>query len=118
MGLWFQRPGHHQSRSNPDAVFDVSLAGTALDRRARRVDATHDLPARQAIDEHVQALLSRRAGFRAAAIMAPGSQFGSAWRDRPRCRGASPAARLALSEYWRPVGGHARANPGVSAGYP
>ena len=33
---------------------------------ARRADAAHDLPARQATDEHVQALLPRRPGVRAA----------------------------------------------------
>ena len=49
-----------------------------LDRAARRPDPAHDLPARQAADQHVQALLSRRPGVRAAAALAPGPQFGSA----------------------------------------
>ena len=37
--------------------------GAALDRPARRADAAHDFPARQAVDEHVPPLLSRRPGF-------------------------------------------------------
>ena len=53
--------------------------GAALDRRARRADAAHDFPARQAADEHVQALLSRRRGRRCRGSLAtPRPQFGSA----------------------------------------
>ena len=50
--------------------------GAALDRRARRADPAHDLPARQATDEHVQALLSRRRGG--------------------ACRGRRPSAGIAI----------------------
>ena len=39
LGFRRQRPGGHQSRGHPDAVLDVSLAGAALDRAARRPDA-------------------------------------------------------------------------------
>jgi hypothetical protein len=46
--------------ATPDAVFDVSLADTTLDRATRRPDIAHDLPARQATGQNVQALLSRR----------------------------------------------------------
>ena len=37
-GVGFRRqwPSDHQPRSDPDAVFDVSVADAALDRRARR----------------------------------------------------------------------------------
>ena len=41
---------------------------------ARRADTAHDLPARQATAEHVQALLPRRPGVLAAADVAPGSR--------------------------------------------
>jgi hypothetical protein len=50
-------------RSDADAVFDVSLGGEALDRAAGRLDPAHDFPARQAINQHVPALLSRRPGI-------------------------------------------------------
>src|SRR5205823_12622790 len=65
-GVGFRRqwPRHHQSRSDPDAVLDVSLAGTALDRRPWRADPAYDLPAREAVTGLVQALLPRRPGFR------------------------------------------------------
>jgi hypothetical protein len=49
----------------------VSVAGAALDQRAWRADPEHDFPARQAIDEHVQALLSRSPGFRE--VVKPGA---------------------------------------------
>src|SRR5436305_323637 len=62
MGPRRPRPGDHQPRSDTDALLDVSVPGAALDRPARRVEAADDLPARQAIDGHVPALLSRRAG--------------------------------------------------------
>ena len=60
VGFRQQWPDYHQSRSDPYAVFDVSDAGAALDCCARRVDASHDLPARQGVAGDVQALLSRR----------------------------------------------------------
>jgi hypothetical protein len=41
----------------------------ALDRRARWLDASHDLPARQAADDHVPPLLSRRPGFLTAEVV-------------------------------------------------
>ena len=34
LGFRRQRPRDHQSRSNPDAVLDVSVGGAALDRRS------------------------------------------------------------------------------------
>jgi len=48
--------------TNPEAtqmLYRCTVTGTALDRAARRTDAAHDFPARQAIDGHVQTLLSR-----------------------------------------------------------
>ena len=53
--------------TNPEAtqmLYSCILGGEALDRPARRADAAHDLPARQATDQHVQALLPRRPGLR------------------------------------------------------
>src|SRR5258708_19779550 len=76
-----QRPRDHEPRSDADAVFDVSVPGAALDRPARRVETADDLPARQAIDEHVPALLSRCPGRPAAAISIP---------PRPRFASSSP----------------------------
>ena len=53
LGFRRQRPHYHGSRSNHDALFDVSDAGAALDRCARRLDASHDLPARQGVAGNV-----------------------------------------------------------------
>ncbi len=70
--------------TNPEATQMLysmyPVGGAALDRAAWRLDAAHDLPARQAIDEHVQALLSRRRGGVRTAVfaVAPGPQFRSA----------------------------------------
>ena len=54
--------------TNPEATQMLySMYPSAVRRwiaAARRADAAHDFPARQAADEHVQALLSRRPGFR------------------------------------------------------
>src|SRR5271167_2995961 len=63
VGFWRQRPRGYQPGCDADAIFVLSLPGTTLDRRARRAETADDLPARQAADEHVPPLLSRRPGF-------------------------------------------------------
>src|SRR2546428_14083330 len=98
MGPRRQRTGDHQPRSDADALLDVSVLGAALDRPAWRAETADDLPARQAIDEHVPALLFLCPGRHTTALNCPpGSRFASPCADRPRSLRSCPLARRALS---------------------
>src|SRR5436190_18487614 len=62
MGVRDQRTYDYNARSNPDALFDVPVAGAALDRYSRRFESTHDFFARQTVGDDVSPLLSRCPG--------------------------------------------------------
>ncbi len=68
----------------------------------------HDLPARQATDQHVQALLHGRASV-GSGPGGPGA-FASAQRDRARNQGACPLSQPALSEDSRSASGNQAAS--------
>jgi len=59
LGFWRPRACRYESRSNTDAVFDVSLPNPAVDIFSRWSNSPHDLLKGQAIGNHVSTLQPR-----------------------------------------------------------